>query len=57
VNGLPLDLLIEAHKRSGDSVKLFGVIFSYSPPDWDRYSIPVLWRRESAAGVGQWRLA
>jgi hypothetical protein len=55
VNGLPLDLLIEARKSSGDPVKRFGVIFSESPPDWSKYSIPVLWRRESAPGVGRWR--
>jgi hypothetical protein len=55
VNGLPLDLLIEARKSSGDRVKWFGVIFSESPPDWSKYSIPVLWRRESTPGVGRWR--
>ncbi|MEJ2472019.1 MAG: hypothetical protein P8Y96_13030, partial [Desulfuromonadales bacterium] len=55
VNGHPLDLLIEARKSSGDPVKRFGVIFSESPPDWSRYSIPVLWRRESSPGVGKWR--
>ena len=55
VNGMPLDLLIEARKSSGDLVKRFGVIFSESPPDWSKYSIPVLWRRESTPGVGRWR--
>jgi hypothetical protein len=55
VNGLPLDLLIEARRNSDDPVKRFGVIFSESPPDWSRYSIPVLWRRESSPGVGKWR--
>jgi hypothetical protein len=55
VNGLPLDLLIEARRSSGDPVKRFGVILSESPPDWSRYSIPVLWRRESSPGVGKWR--
>ena len=54
-NGLPLDLLIEAQRGSRHPVKRFGVIFSESPPDWSRYSIPVLWRRESTPGVGRWR--
>jgi hypothetical protein len=55
VNGLPLDLLIEARKSREHPVKRFGVIFGESPPDWSKYSIPVLWRRESAPGVGRWR--
>ena len=55
VNGLPLDLLIEAQRSKQEPVKRFGVIFSESPPDWSQYSIPILWRRESVAGVGRWR--
>lgn len=31
VNGLPLDLLIDAQKTKNDPVKQFGVIFSESP--------------------------
>jgi hypothetical protein len=54
VNGLPLDLLIDAQKTNNDPVKQFGVIFSASPPDWSKYGIPVLWRKEGVAGVGRW---
>ncbi|MEH6519224.1 MAG: hypothetical protein V7742_21300 [Halioglobus sp.] len=52
VNGLPLDLLIDARKTHNDPVKQFGVVFGSSPPDWPAYDIPVLWQRE---GVGRWR--
>ena len=55
VNGLPLDLLVEARKSREHPVRRFGVIFSESPPDWSKYSIPILWRRESVPGVGRWR--
>ena len=51
VNGLPLDLLIDAQKSDSDPVKQFGVIFSENSPDWSRYSLPVLWRK---SGVGRW---
>ena len=34
VNGLPLDLLIDAQKSDSDSMKQFGVIFSTNTPDW-----------------------
>ena len=56
VNGLPLNLLIEARKSASDPVKHFGVIFSESPPDWSKYSIPVLWRKEGVSGIGRWRV-
>ncbi|RLA51145.1 MAG: hypothetical protein DRQ65_08215 [Gammaproteobacteria bacterium] len=55
VNGLPLDLLIDAQKSDSDPVKQFGVIFSENPPDWSRYGIPVLWRREGVEGIGSWK--
>jgi hypothetical protein len=55
VNGLPLDLLIDARKSDSDPVKQFGVIFSENPPDWSKYGIPVLWRKEGVAGVGRWK--
>jgi hypothetical protein len=55
VNGLPLDLLIDARKSDSDPVKQFGVIFSGNPPDWSKYGIPVLWRREGVADVGRWK--
>ena len=56
INGLPLDLLIDAQKTKNDPVKQFGVIFSESSPDWSKYGIPVLWRREGESGVGRWNL-
>jgi hypothetical protein len=56
INGLPLDLLIDAQKTKIDPVKQFGVIFSDSPPDWSKYRIPVLWCSEGVLGVGQWSL-
>jgi hypothetical protein len=55
VNGLPLDLLIDAQKTKNDPVKQFGVIFSENPPEWSKYGIPVLWRRDGVSGVGSWR--
>jgi hypothetical protein len=55
VNGMPLDLLIDAQKSDSDPVKQFGVIFSENPPDWSRYGIPVLWRQEGVSGVGRWK--
>jgi hypothetical protein len=55
VNGQPLDLLIDAQKTKNDPVKQFGVIFSEKPPEWSRYDIPVLWRKEGVSGVGSWR--
>jgi hypothetical protein len=55
VNGLPLDLLIDAQKSDSDPVKQFGVIFSESPPDCSKYGIPVLWQKEGIAGVGSWK--
>jgi hypothetical protein len=54
INGLPLDLLIDAQKTKNDPVKQFGVIFSESPPDWSKYGIPVLWRKGGVSGVGMW---
>lgn len=54
INGLPLDLLIDAQKTKNDPVKQFGVIFSESPPDWSKYGIPVLWCMEAGSGVGRW---
>ena len=54
VNGRPLDLLIEAQKTRSDPVKRFGVIFGETPPDWSKYGIPVLWRKEGESGVGRW---
>jgi len=36
VNGLPLNLLIDAQKSKSDPVKQFGVIFSQNPPDWPK---------------------
>ena len=56
INGLPLDLLIDAQKTRNDPVKQFGVIFSDSPPDWPKYRIPVLWCSEGVPGVGRWNL-
>ena len=56
VNGLPLDLLIDAQKTRNDPVKRFGVIFSESPPDWPKYGIPVLWCGKDVPGVGRWHL-
>ena len=57
VNGEPLDLLIAAQKTKHDPVKQFGVLFSESPPDWSKYSIPVLWHCEGVPGVGRWNLS
>jgi hypothetical protein len=54
INGLPLDLLIDAQKTKSDPVKQFGVIFSESPPDWPKYRIPVLWCMKGGTGVGRW---
>jgi hypothetical protein len=54
VNGLPLNLLIDARKSDTAPVKQFGVIFSENPPDWSKYGIPVLWRKEGESGVGRW---
>ena len=54
VNGRPLDLLIEAQKSKSDPVKRFGVIFSKTAPDWSKYAIPVLWRKDNESGVGRW---
>ena len=56
VNGLPLDLLIEAQTTVNDPIKQFGVLFSSTPPDWGEYGIPVLWREDGKAGVGRWKL-
>ena len=56
VNGLPLDLLIDAQKTKNDPVKQFGVIFSDNPPDWSKYSIPVLWQKEGVSGIGRWHV-
>lgn len=56
INGLPLDLLIDAQKTRNYTVKQFGVIFSESPPDWSSYGIPVLWCSEGGSGVGRWRV-
>ena len=56
VNGQPLDLLIDAQKTKNDPVKQFGVIFGDNPPDWSKYSIPVLWRKEGVSGIGRWRV-
>ena len=55
VNGLPLDLLIEARKTVNDPAKQFGVIFSKNPPNWSQYGIPILWRQEGKAGCGRWK--
>jgi len=54
VNGLPLDLLIDAQQTRSDPVRRFGVIFSESPPDWPKYGIPVLWHSAGGSGVGKW---
>ena len=56
INGLPLDLLIDAQKTQNDPVKQFGVIFRESPPDWSKYGIPVLWQSEGLQGMGRWHL-
>ena len=55
VNGLPLDLLIDAQRSKNDPVKRFGVVFSESQPDRSRYAIPVLWQKEGVSGVGRWQ--
>lgn len=55
INGLPLDVLIDAQKTRNDPVKQFGVIFSECPPDWPSYGIPVLWCSDGVPGVGRWR--
>ena len=55
VNGLPLDLLIDAQKTRHDPVKQFGVIFSDTPPEWEKYGMPILWRQESISDVGRWK--
>lgn len=55
VNGLPLDFLIDAQKTSNDPVKQFGVVFSDTPPDWEKYGVPVLWRQEGSQDVGRWK--
>jgi hypothetical protein len=55
VNGLPLDLVIEAQETTDGPVKRFGVVFGAEPPDWPSYGIPVLWRRDGEAGVGRWK--
>ena len=49
-----LNLLIDARKSDSDPVKQFGVIFSENPPDWSKYGIPVLWRKNGESGVGRW---
>ncbi len=55
VNGLPLDLLVEARRSRQEPVKRFGVLFCGNPPDWHRYPIPVLWLQEDAPGGGRWK--
>ena len=55
INGLPLDLLINAQKTRNDPVKQFGVIFSDTPPDRRKYGIPFLWRQEGTPDVGRWK--
>jgi len=55
VNGLPLDVLIDARKTRNDPVKQFGVVFSDTPPDWEKYHLPVLWRQEGTQDVGRWK--
>jgi hypothetical protein len=55
VNSQRLDLLVEARKTNNDPVKQFGVIFSETPPDWSKYSVPVLWRQDGKSGVGRWK--
>ena len=51
VNGLPLDLLIDARKTLNDPITQFGVIFSDTPPDRSKYDFPILWHHE---GKGRW---
>ena len=55
VNGLPLDLLIDARQTLDKPMLRFGVIFSKHPPNWQSYDIPVLWREEGEAGLGRWK--
>ena len=55
VDGLPLDCLIEAQKTVNETPKQFGVVFSANPPDWHKYKIPVLWRKDGISGVGRWK--
>ena len=50
VNGLPLDLLLDARASKRAPLKTFGVIFSDRQPVED-YPIPVLWVNE---GKGTW---
>ena len=42
VDGLPLDLLIEARATHLSTIKRFGMVFSDSRPQ-DNYTIPILW--------------
>jgi hypothetical protein len=55
VNGLPLDALIEARITEEKPPVQFGVVFSPSPPDWDKYGIPVLWIDDRRTNVGRWK--
>lgn len=50
VDGMPLDLLIEARATKRAPLKRFGVVFADDRP-LDDYPIPVLWVRE---GTGSW---
>ena len=52
VDGLPLDLLIEARASKRAPLKRFGVLFAETRP-LDEYPIPLLWVR---SGNAQWVL-
>lgn len=50
LNGLPLDLFIEARATTRAPMRRFGVLFADSPPQ-DKYPVPLLWIRQ---GMGHW---
>ena len=55
VNGLPLDALVEGQTTKDKPLTRFGVVFSSQPPDWDAYSIPILWVDDRQNNVGRWK--
>ncbi|MEH6637323.1 MAG: hypothetical protein V7700_17520 [Halioglobus sp.] len=50
VDGLPLDLLVEARATHQAELKRFGVVFAEVKP-LDNYPLPVLWINDA---VGSW---
>ena len=54
-NGLPLDALIEGRTAKDKPTVQFGVVFNARPPDWDAYTIPILWIEDGKTNVGRWK--